>query len=975
MNNKLFKKTMCFALTLFLLISVFSVNFADAVAGDSEMEPIQYTQGDTVNFPQYPNEGYVRLEKTAEWVEGEENIAKVTMALDGKGMPKKTDVVLVIDRSGSMNEELSLTYEEVPLTFTVNKTINYQSNNKSKKGTWTNRTSSSATISLTAYVDSSGAFKGYKSGAAITVSGLITNAARYRMTSSSSNFISWNSISNDNCANALISIFGGSQAMGTIDGQDITVTFPSSKGTLQNTSGSITTTRIAEAKEAAKKFVASLLATENLRTLNNIAVVSYSSSGYGNGTVYQDSGLSHNNTALNTAIDSIKATGGTHIQAGIKKAQDILEGSTADNKYIVVLSDGEPTFSYRATEAEPTVDEDLALNYSSDIGYKLTEFNSNVLGTGGDYDYDSDEYYYAYSNYENVWVDGYWEPRLVEKYPVTNNGLPTISQALLAKKSGIEIYSVGFAVSGNSDAQYTMEHIASRTDNFYLTTEDLSGVFTDIAGRIAKAGTNSRISGSIIANDEAGYNFTIITGDINHPINAMPGTATVTNNSISWNLGDITETRASLTYYIRFNVTGGNPIPDDAMLDTGGVSSVIYQNHNEKWVEQNFQSTRLSAGGGTVNVSYFLANSSGQPVNSNGEIIPFENRVIIEGSNVIESAALGDIITSADYVRPLKGYVSQSTVALDEDGNAVTAQIPVSRATIYLNFPYYPQPSYNVRYNGNGNTGGEVPVDDGNYYVGNEVTVLDKGTLVRDGFTFMGWSTSSNGEVIYSAGNNFNMPSNGITLYAVWERSQYTLNINYKYKDGEIFDTHIEVLNVNDGYNVSSPEKPGWKIKGGDEIISGNMPEHDVTYTVEYEKIINELIGHSMYPNKGLEAISGTNFTVVAEFDYTFGFSFIAGQDSADFNLSMIGDSDNNFTLNNYKLYEGSTIVSSADTLGNLNKDEIEDGKTYTITYSLKCNKKDVSLGIEVINDFMIVDLGVVPKTINIISIDMPPLE
>ncbi|MGB4440001.1 MAG: vWA domain-containing protein, partial [Sedimentibacter sp.] len=619
MNNKLFKKTMCFALALFMLISTFSVNFADAAAGDSEIEPIQYTQGDTVNFPQYPDEGYVRLEKTAEWVEGEENIAKVTMALDGKGMPKTTDVVLVIDRSGSMDTDLTLTYREVPLTFTVNKTINYQSNSKSNGGTWTNQTSNSATISLTAYVDSSGAFKGYKSGAAITVSGLITNAARYRMTSSSNAFNSWTSISNNNCANALISIFGGSQATGTIDGQNITVEFPSIIETLKNTSGSITTTRIEEAKVAAKKFVASLLATENSRALNNIAVVSYSSSGYGKGTVYQDSGLSHDNIALNTAINSITATGGTNIQAGIAEAQAILTGSTADNKYIVVLSDGEPTYSYKATKDEPIVDEDLALNYPSDIGYKLTEFNTTVLGTGGDYDYDNDddyntnaEYwvndYWVEGHYEGFWffeywVEGYWVEGHWEVQKVTNNGIPTISQALLAKKSGIEIYSVGFAVAGNSNAQYTMEHIASRTDNFYLTTDDLSGVFTDIVGRIAKAGTNSKIIGSITANDEVGYNFTIITDDVNHPINAMPGIATVTNNSISWNLGDITETRAYLTYYIRLNVIGGNPIPVDEMLDTGGASSVIYQNHNEKWVEQSFQSTRLSAGGGTVNVS------------------------------------------------------------------------------------------------------------------------------------------------------------------------------------------------------------------------------------------------------------------------------------------------------------------------------------------------------------------------------------
>jgi len=958
MNNKLFKKTMCFTLALLMSISAFSVNYADAAAGDSEIEPIQYTQGDTVNFPQYPNEGYVRLEKTAEWVEGEENIAQITMSLDGKGMPKTTDAVLVIDRSGSMDDNIDIyKYKEVPVVFIAsNVSYQYEYNYDSywffgwhRYYEWRNDTAANVTVGMTAYIDNAGNFMGYKSGT-MEVDGFLSSDRNYRLNENDGSLNSWTSVNDSDCAEALLSVFYGKKTQVELGSNTQTVTFPASKAILTNTTNTVIKTprKITEAKAAAKKFVEALLINNSNKNLNRISLVSYASS------TTVNLGLTNNATSLNTAINNISADGGTHIQAGIAKAQEVLSGSTADNKYIIVLSDGEPTYSYKATAASTAQESDRLLNYPTDISFVLTSFDTrNSKGSGGSY---------TYSGYS------------IGGNSVSNNGIPTISQALLAKKSGIEIYSVGFAVSNNSNAQYTMEHIASRTDNFYLTTDDLSGVFTNIAGRIAKAGTNSKIIGSVIANDEAGYNFTIITGDISHPINAMPGTATVTNNSISWNLGDITETRASLTYYIRLNVTGGNPIQDNAMLDTGGLSSVLYQNHNEKWVKQNFPIPRLSAGGGTVNVSYFLANSSGAPVNGNGEIIPFENRVIIEGSNVSESAALGNIITSADYVRPLTGYVNQSVVALDEDGNAVAAQIPVSRATIYLNFPYYAQPSYNVRYNGNGNTGGEAPVDNRNYYGGNEVTVLDRGTLVRSGFTFMGWSTSSNREVIYRAGNNFSMPSNGITLYAVWERSQYTLKINYKYKDGEIFDTHIEVLDINDGYNVSSPEKPGWNIKE-DKIISGNMPGHDVTYTVEYEKIKNQLIGHSMYPNKGLKAISGTNFTVVAEFDYTFGFSFIAGQDSPNFYLSMIGDTYNNYTLNNYKLYEASTLVSSADSLSGLNKDEIEDGKTYTITYNLKCNKEGVGLGLEVINDFMIDDLRAVPKTINIISINMPPLE
>lgn len=73
-----------------------------------------------------------------------------------------------------------------------------------------------------------------------------------------------------------------------------------------------------------------------------------------------------------------------------------------------------------------------------------------------------------------------------------------------------------------------------------------------------------------------------------------------------------------------------------------------------------------------------------------------------------------------------------------------------------------------VDYNGNGHKGGYPPTD-WTYPSGATVTVLGQGTLVRPGYTFLGWATTSNAVTPNRMpGSTFSMPSNSITLYAVW---------------------------------------------------------------------------------------------------------------------------------------------------------------------------------------------------------------
>lgn len=82
------------------------------------------------------------------------------------------------------------------------------------------------------------------------------------------------------------------------------------------------------------------------------------------------------------------------------------------------------------------------------------------------------------------------------------------------------------------------------------------------------------------------------------------------------------------------------------------------------------------------------------------------------------------------------------------------------------------KPTYTVTYDGNGNTGGVVPVDSTTYKEKDleTVTVLENtGSLVKVGYTFAGWNTAANGSgTSYTGGTVFIISSASIILYAQW---------------------------------------------------------------------------------------------------------------------------------------------------------------------------------------------------------------
>ena len=106
-----------------------------------------------------------------------------------------------------------------------------------------------------------------------------------------------------------------------------------------DTSGSMNKAgRMQAAKDAANAFVDNVLDGSNT---TQIGIVRFA------GNVSIQSEFTNDKDKLYDAINGLEADGGTFTQAGVRQAKEMLSQAGADKKYMVVLSDGVPTYSYQ----------------------------------------------------------------------------------------------------------------------------------------------------------------------------------------------------------------------------------------------------------------------------------------------------------------------------------------------------------------------------------------------------------------------------------------------------------------------------------------------------------------------------------------------------------------------------------------------------------------------------------------------------
>lgn len=412
-------------------------------------------------------------------------------------------------------------------------------------------------------------------------------------------------------------------------------------------SGSMEGAKLTNTRTAAKAFGQKLL-TEGSTT--RIAIVTFidEATAYNNGHFYGAGELS----AFEAAVDAATyANGGTNQQAGIHKAQELLNTSSAGLKNIVILSDGEATFSY------PFVGGNAAIGCSYIILHRFNENvtvatwptvatpdYSTVIGTGNSFDLDEGNITWnctckhnrtTQKLYGAFYYDASGNLVCSNGSMASDNGVATIWEANQAKAAGTTIYSV--ALQAGTNGENTLKACATNPtkDYFAIASSDnveekLTTAFQTIAGSIAIAARQG------VVNDPMGehvkLNFSgeapVITTDLdvytagNADVYISQGTATydAENRAISWTVGNVREGDNPIMKYKVGIRDGYNPSTND-VLDTNKRTTFSYINYLGEDTVGDFPIPRVTVGGGAILVHWYQVNSNGEPINELGQVV------------------------------------------------------------------------------------------------------------------------------------------------------------------------------------------------------------------------------------------------------------------------------------------------------------------------------------------------------------------
>lgn len=253
----------------------------------------------------------------------------------------------------------------------------------------------------------------------------------------------------------------------------------------------------------------------------NVGLVGFSSPGYvtgANGYLTVPIGKASDTSHINAINDTLKPkfTGGTYTQIGIEQGQQMLAGSSNENKMMIVLTDGVPTFSKKVTAAQ-TID---GTTYATEFGNGLDEPGTTSKLNPS---------YEVGSRGNRTNIDSTWPA--------------TLGAAKIAKDAGLTIHTLGIQLSkdGNFLTEQQVRDRASliATPGKYKdaeTTDDVSDYLNEQAKNVVKS-FNTIVNGSI--NDSLGDQF------------SYEGTPTVksisTGNSAVTNLPTVNQSNGKVT--------------------------------------------------------------------------------------------------------------------------------------------------------------------------------------------------------------------------------------------------------------------------------------------------------------------------------------------------------------------------------------------------------------------------------------------
>ncbi|CAN5185272.1 hypothetical protein BH11PSE11_BH11PSE11_19530 [soil metagenome] len=324
---------------------------------------------------------------------------------------------------------------------------------------------------------------------------------------------------------------------------------------------------------------------------------------------------------------------------------------------------------------------------------------------------------------------------------IMNNGALSLVNTTLTNNEAVRS---GGAIHNDGTLTVTQSTISNNA----VTTVEAGG------GGIVNRGTLNVIQSTISGNTTLGAGGAVDNGN----------TATFANSTLSGNLasgdgGGIFNRGTTNAYNTTIALNRGT------QFTAAGAGSGVYKasgtlNLINSLLAQQANGANCFAVTGSTNSLADDASCTGAVVTGNALIGPLANNggttlthALLAGSPAIDAGNA----TSCSNV-PVSNVDQRGVTRPQNGGNSTTCDIGALEA------------NYGVVYNGNGYTGGSVPLDGNMYANGATVTVLgNTGSLVRTGYAFTGWNTAANGSGTSRApGSTFAMGGGVVVLYAQW---------------------------------------------------------------------------------------------------------------------------------------------------------------------------------------------------------------
>lgn len=301
---------------------------------------------------------------------------------------------------------------------------------------------------------------------------------------------------------------------------------------------------LSNVKTAANGLVDKVL-TNSLKDAVRVAVVGFSGPTSTNATATESNsltawGFSNNASTVKGHINDIRSSGGTNTEAGLKKAYDLLSTSTAEQKFVVFLSDGGPTF--RLTSVAEDVGRGKYVYYGTG-----TNDNSGFNATCA-----------------LAWADALKAP-VGQTVTRTVRGDDKKTVDIVKNKAGLgaKIFSVGYSVDTSDYASPDTEDV-----QYYYSANQASQI-ANIFKLIQQTIVDSMAASNVVVQDIVTDDFDIVTpaGEVAVDGHDIPSgqSVTIDGRTVTVPLGAVisseTDQRITITFRIKLR--------EDRFLEAG----------------------------------------------------------------------------------------------------------------------------------------------------------------------------------------------------------------------------------------------------------------------------------------------------------------------------------------------------------------------------------------------------------------------